>query len=75
VVQRTACELLDKRKSARTTIAESRYARSCFLLIGVESHVFGRLKRRVDCEELAETMGLAIEKRLEYFGQAVIREA
>jgi hypothetical protein len=41
----------------------------------MDEHEFGRFKCELECEELAETMGLAIVDRPEYFGHAAVRPA
>lgn len=75
VMQREACAERDKRKTTGETVTMNTPVGSRFVLIGVEEHEFGRFKRELDCEELAETMGLAIAERPEYFGHALIRRA
>ncbi len=75
VIERKACELRDKRKSAGEFVSENNPAGSRYVLVGIEQHEFGRFKRPFDCEELAATMGLAVNERLEYFGHAIVRKA
>jgi transcriptional regulator with XRE-family HTH domain len=73
VMERRACEVRDERKSTHKTVGDCKQSGHSFVLVGVEGHEFGRFKTRLECEELAATMGLGVHGRLDYFGHAIIR--